>query len=102
MARQRDGEHSDATCTFVVADWFGSYPGHTGGERRNGWVTPFSTENPPKAKRRLRDRTLLGLCKHCQHYPQFIMSPVNKYQLGDDTGRHAVRCIKKPCEPGDV
>jgi hypothetical protein len=71
--------------TFVVADWCGPYPGHTDGERRNGWVTPYSTENPLKAKRCWRDRTLPGLCKHCSHDPQSIMSAVKKYQSGDAT-----------------
>jgi hypothetical protein len=43
--------------TCVVADWFGPDPGHTNGERRNGWLTPDSTENPLQAKRGWREST---------------------------------------------
>jgi hypothetical protein len=59
--------------TCVVAYWCGPSPRHTDGERRNGWVPPYSTETPLQAKRGWRESTLPGLCTHGPHDPQLMM-----------------------------
>jgi hypothetical protein len=59
-------------------------PGHTDGERRNGWVTPARPRTPWR-RHVACERPFPGLCTHGRHDPRLMMSAVNKSQFGDAT-----------------